>query len=322
MAAIRGLLAQVDEGIAEGTTEAERSEKISGGGLKGIVEHSQRWGGEKTIQKSLGDALFPSLEQALESLGMLHDVSEALMDPEFWGEPMRDRLPPGSLVRVTAPGALFDARYVSSTFAAFVTSLQGLTNIGVLPAAPTPPLKKGGQGGQLPKNRRLDPVQGEQQLEDAIPDVRIQLGDELIARELLQGMVQLSRGMFTPGLHLNLNPTGLDSRIITSRLQEGRQFLDGDADVLFARYGAGLQDWTVVGSIGHYGKSTTEIGDGMDLVDGEIIKRSSFVSLVNSFMSYMGTLGFVDAPAEPGFSIVPLAVYRSVGEPRARSITE
>lgn len=250
---------------------------------------------------------------------MLHDISAELMDPDFWGDPKRASLPPGALIRVTAPGALFDARYVASTFAAFSTSFQGLVNIGSLPAAPPPQLKKGGQGGQLPKTRRNPPDPERRQLEDDIPDVEIRFGTDSVSRELLQGMVQLSRGMFTPGLHLNMSPAGIDSHVVTARLQEGRSFLDGEPEVLFARYGAGVQSWTLVGSIGHYGTSTDDVGDGSSLVDGERINRSAFVSFVNSFMSYVGTLGFVDAPAEPGFSVVPLAVYRAIGEPDVES---
>ena len=53
---VRGLLLKLDEGIVEGSTEMEQSEKLSGAGFKGLAEHSQRWGSERTVQKSLGDA--------------------------------------------------------------------------------------------------------------------------------------------------------------------------------------------------------------------------------------------------------------------------
>jgi len=121
--------------------------------------------------------------------------------------------------------------------------------------------------------------------------------------------------MFTPGLHLNMRPTGLDSHVVTARLQEGRQFLDGDPEVLFARYGAGQQEWTLVGSLGHYGETVTEAAtDDPALVDADgNVNRSRFAAFVNNFLSYLGTLGFIDVPAEPGFSVVPLAVYRVVG---------
>jgi hypothetical protein len=164
----------------------------------------------------------------------------------------------------------------------------------------------------LPRNRSSEPQRP--QLEDEIPNVNITFGDESVPRELLEGLVQLSRGMFSPGLHLNLSPAGMDSHIITARLQEGRQFLDGEAEVLFARYGAGVQSWTLVGSIGYYGETTDELGEAAGLVDDDR-NRSACMSYVNKFMSFIGTLGFVDAPSEPGFSVVPLAVYRATGEP-------
>ncbi|MGH3474348.1 MAG: hypothetical protein ACRDOT_05465 [Aeromicrobium sp.] len=122
--------------------------------------------------------------------------------------------------------------------------------------------------------------------------------------------------MFAPGLHLHLQPEDVDGYGITARLQEGRQFLDSEPDVLFARYGAGLQEWTVVGSIGHYGETVTEAVDnsGLTRPDGTV-DRSGFVRFINQFTSFLGTQGFVDVPAAPGFSIVPLAVYRVVGQP-------
>ena len=314
---VRGLLAQIDEGIVEGSTEMEQRERVSGAGLKGLAEHSQRWGNERTLQKSLGDALFPTLEQTLESLGVLQDVSAELSAPEFWGPPMQERFPPGTLVRITAPSALFDARYVATTFAAFATSWQGLVNVGAVetPPSTSPTPRKGRQGGQQPRQRKVAPAADLRSLEDDIPDVALDAGGTTLSREYLQGIVRVARGMFTPGLHLNMRPAGVDTHVVTARLQEGRQFLDGDAEVLFARYGGGMQEWTLVGSIGHYGEAVAAdvISDPELVQPNGNVNRSRFAAFVNNFISYIGTLGFIDAPAEPGFSVVPLAVYRVVG---------
>jgi len=313
---VRGLLAQLDEGIVEGSTEMEHSEKLSGAGFKGLAEHSQRWGSERTVQKSLGDALFPTLEQALESLGLMRDISEELSHPDFWGVSMRDRFPPGALVRITALSALFDARYVAATLAAFATSWQGLLNVGAVEAAPPAVTRKGGQGGQRSQQRKGTPDTEPRNIEDDIPDVAFNFGGDNLPREYLQGIVRVARGMFTPGLHLNMRPTGIDSHVVTARLQEGRQFLDGDSEVLFARYGAGMQEWTLVGSVGHYGQAVDSSAiEDPGLVDpGGKVNRARFSTFVNDFLSHIGTLGFIDVPAEPGFSVVPLAVYRLVGE--------
>jgi hypothetical protein len=313
---VRGLLAQLDEGIVEASSEADTHEKSSGLGLKALAEHSQRWGSERTVQKSLGDALFPTLEQALEATGLLVDLSDSLTQGDFWGAEMREHHPPGTLVRITAPAALFDARYLADTFAQFATSLQGLVDMEILQPLPTPrpkPPGKGGQGGQ--RRKQPTPIEGIRQLEDAIPDVDLNFDGSVVSRSLMQGVVRLARGMFTPGLHLHMQPVGAEGFGITARLQEGRQFLDSEPDVLFARYGAGLQEWTVVGSLGHYGATVSEAVDnsGLTRADGTV-DRSVFVRFINQFVSFLGTQGFVDVPAEPGFSVVPLAVYRVVAQ--------
>jgi hypothetical protein len=56
-AAVRGVLAQMDSGIGE--SETKKSEKKTGGGVKGFAEHTQASGHDLTTTKSLGDALFP-----------------------------------------------------------------------------------------------------------------------------------------------------------------------------------------------------------------------------------------------------------------------
>lgn len=313
---VRGLLAQMDEGIVEGSTERDHQQKSTGGGWKGlaVAEHSQNWGSESTVQKSMGDALFPTLEQALESEGILTDLSAELTEDEFWGETMQEKFPPGSLVRITAPGALFDARYVGTSLAAFATSWQGLANVGVFDDASSAPVlpKKGAQGGQRSQNKTVPPSTGPRQIEDDVPDVLIEFGDTKLPREYLQGIVRVARGMFSPGIHLNMRPAVSKRAIVTARLQEGRQFLDSDAEVLFSRYGVGVQEWTLVGSVGHYGQEADEEGPSMVNDDGSV-NRADFVGFVNNFMLQLGETGFIDLPQAPGFSIVPLAVYRVIG---------
>lgn len=315
---VRGLLAQLDEGIVEASKGRDHHEKLSGAGLKNLAQHSQKWGSETTVEKSMGDALFPTLEQALESEGILTDLSAELMQDDFWGDTMQERFPPGSLVRITAPGALFDARYVGAALSAFATSWQGLTNVGVFEAeSPTPVLpKKGTQGGQRSQKKRPEPDEsGPRQIESDIPDVVIVDGTSKIGREYLQGIVRVARGMFSPGIHLNMRPADSKRAIVTARLQEGRQFLDSDAEILFSRYGVGVQEWTLVGSIGHYGDNAVPDMDASTLVnkDDDSVNRAGFAEFVNNFLLTVGETGFIDLPQHPSFSVVPLAVYRVVG---------
>ena len=154
--------------------------------------------------------------------------------------------------------------------------------------------------------------------EGSIPlgDIRFDADDDSsISGEFLRGIVQVARGMFAPGLHLMLAPDAEDAGAITVRLQEGRQYLDSDSDVLFARYGVGAQDWTVVGTVGHHPLPDPDM-DNAKFLDGEgNIQRAEFGRYVNRLGTLLGNLGFTDLPQSPGFSLVPWAVYRTLGSP-------
>lgn len=64
---VRALLAQLDDGIAEESLETERKEKRTTIGPRSAAQHLQGTGSESYTNKSLGDALFPTLEESLES---------------------------------------------------------------------------------------------------------------------------------------------------------------------------------------------------------------------------------------------------------------
>jgi hypothetical protein len=138
-------------------------------------------------------------------------------------------------------------------------------------------------------------------------------GQEQLTAKFVRGIVKIARGLFAPGLHLNLVPTASDRIIIGARLQEGRAYLDSDPDILFARYGLGFQEWTLVGSIGHYAES--EPADDLPeatLTEGDNLVRGRTAQYINAFMNLMGGKGFTDIPQFPGFSVVPFAVYRTI----------
>ncbi|MFJ9213145.1 hypothetical protein [Streptomyces sp. NPDC102264] len=182
------MLAQLDGGIAEESRETERKEKRTTVGPRVAGQYFQGSGSETYTNKSLGDALFPMLEQALESELLLRDISQEVL--------------------------------------------------------------------------------------------------------------------------------------INSRLQEGRQYLDSEADILFARYGTERQEWTIVGSVGSYGTEETALPD-MDFYnpDGSV-NRAEFAESMNAQMRNLGRLGFIDLPQHPGFSLIPFAVYRSIPRSGAVALTE
>src|SRR5947209_18510452 len=81
---VSSLLAQLNEGIETEQRNTSRSERRTDAGFKGVLGHYQGSGEEASVTKALGDLLFPSLEDSLESEGMIRDLSEELSDEEYW----------------------------------------------------------------------------------------------------------------------------------------------------------------------------------------------------------------------------------------------
>jgi len=315
---VRAMLAQLDGGIAEESRETERKEKRTTVGPRVAGQFFQGSGIETYTNKSLGDALFPMLEQALESEHLLRDISEDVCDPDQWmsGE-LKGRLPAGSLVRVTAMGSLFDTRYAAAAFSAFGSVMVGLNDMGHLPGVRQSDPRKGKQGGQSVRTPKGKFASESGALEDSIPEFPDIGGAD---GKTLRAFVRISKGVFAPGLHVNLTPT--KGVLINSRLQEGRQYLDSEADILFARYGTEQQEWTIVGSIGSYGTEETDLPDMNFYNPDGTLNRADFAETMNAQMRNLGRLGFIDLPQHPGFSLIPFAVYRSIPRSGIVAISE
>lgn len=315
--AVRGILAQLDAGIVETEASTSSKTKKSAAGVKGFAEHIQDWGDSRTTTKAMGDALFPALEDALESEGLLEDISGVIAAEAEWAAgSMKELLPAGKIVRVSAPGYLIDARYVAALLGGFTVTHRGLVNMGILPTADEPVLPPKAKRA-VKKHYKELPGEAES-IEGVIPlgDIRFGDSDESsMTGEFFRGITQVARGMFAPGLHLVLSPDVEDAGAITVRLQEGRQYLDTDPDILFARYGVGAQEWTVVGTIGHHPLPDPDM-DNANFTDSEgNIRRADFGRYVNQLGTLLGNLGFTDLPQAPGFSVIPWAVYRTIGVP-------
>ncbi|MFF0460939.1 DUF6414 family protein [Streptomyces mexicanus] len=309
---VRSILAQVEGSVPETSSASERT--VRHGNVDSRVIHNYESSDESRINKSLADSLFPSLEESLNSEGLVRDITEKAKDAEYWTSgSLRNENPPGSLVRLTASGALFDARYVAASFAglaASVTGFQGLDSETSAPATLPPAVRK-----------RMNKSQGKggkghatsSELEDRIPEFTFSGSDDFNS-ENLRSMIKVARGLFTPGLHLNFFPVEDFDYSVSVRLNEGRQYLDSDPEILFARYGTQEQEWTLVGSIGHHADEVSSIFDGAGSFTDETgrVVRGRAAKFVNRFLGFMGASGFSDLPQYPGFSVVPLAVYRQI----------
>jgi hypothetical protein len=314
---VRGIVAQLDAGVVESSTTTSSKDKKSTAGFKGFVEHSQNWTDNETATKAMADALFPQLEEALEAEGLLEDVSDFISSEESWADGIEDTLPAGKIVRLTSPGFLIDARFIADILSGFAVANRGLVNMGILGQEDERPKVPPKARGPKPKAYRELPGEADS-LEGRIPLGKIFLGPgeaDQISGELFRGIAQVTRGMFAPGLHLSLTPEPEGAGAISVRLQEGRQYLDMDPDILFAHYGVGAQEWTIVGTIGHHPLPNPDMDESDFISEDGGVRRSDFGRYVTKLGTMLANLGFVDLPQAPGFSIIPWAVYRTIGTP-------
>lgn len=306
---VAGIASQLYEGVPERATNVANRRKQLQADLK-LVGGS--WGSEQgeTVEKSLGDALFKDVELDLESLGMLTDISGELAANDTW-DGLSHLLQPGRVIRLTAHGTLFHPAQISESLVGLATAAHGLVDVGAAGDDPEPVIPPKAKAGQPRKatvpNRSAATL-------PLLPEDALPAGDVIpfmgVRRELFAGIIKVIRGTFREGLHLQLRPSGTDGPIVSSRLEMGRRFLDSTPEVLFSRYGLVEQEWTVVGVIGQLGRQTPPTSDGIVNPDASI-NRAKIVDLVASLLH--GAAGLVDLPSGDGFSVVPFAVYRSLG---------
>ena len=230
---VRSLLAQLDGGVPEEMRRTDKTQATSGVGFRAIASHGREWGSEDTIQRSLADAVFPTLEEQLEAEGFLTDLSADLRSEAYWSSrAFRMQVSPGSFVRITSPAHLFDARYIARSFSSFAASIGAF--LEMFPKYVQPHSKGSQSRPTIPRKSR---EAAGSQLEDSILDFPKTSILENVDPMLLRSIVKLTRGIFPPGLHLVSTPAGDGGPMVSARLQEGQNYLESDADVLFARYG-------------------------------------------------------------------------------------
>jgi hypothetical protein len=305
----KSLFAQRLGGVPQEDRVTESALRRFSVGFQSYLTAGRESRNETYEQRSLLDALFPALEELLETEGWLTDISDIFNGSRY--DDLKEVIEPGSIIRLTTDGHLFDATYIAEVLAGTATAAGGIVQLSGAPGGGGPPPR------QKPKGQRGKPAPvtgddiGPRRLEEMIDDFPTQAFPGVTA-EQFRAMVKLARGMFQEGLHLHFDPDGASKWTASARLQTGRQYLDAEPDILFSRYGTRAQEWTVVGTVGHFSEPPPSSVQTPDFAPGGRLKRSTFVSGVNSFLSYIGSQGLADAPSYPGFSIVPLAVYRMI----------
>lgn len=311
---VAGLASQLYDGIPERATNVTARQKKIEADLK-LVRGGFDSSSEDSIERSLGDSLFKDLETDLESLGLLEDISESLSRESVWGS-IEDIVAPGRILRITAAGTLFHPAQMSDAIVGIATAAHGLADLGIGQEGETkspvvPPRAK------TDAQKRVDRTAKQPTAEPRFPEDFLPSGESVplmgVLRTQLSGMIKVVRGVFGEGVHLHLRPAGPDGPIVSARLEEGRRFLDSSPEVLISRYGLAEQEWTVVGVVGQLGsRIVPSVVEDMTNADGSV-NRAKFVDLVGNFLGE--TVGLVDLPRAPGFSIIPYALYRAIGDP-------
>lgn len=308
---VRGILSQIDEGVPESSTEVARKETGAELRTNLIGGFGSKSSGEESLERSFGDSLFKILENELEALGILEDISEQLLSlAEIEG--LRGRLQPGALVRVTAPARLFHPVQLSHTMVGISTAGTGMLQfMAEIEAANR---KNNGDNSSEPQWAKPNiPTEPAGPLKGDPEDALFYLPDMLpaleISRDFVLGLIRFIRGTFSDGVHLHIEPLGNDGPLISARLESGRRFLDATPEVLVSRYGFRPQEWTIVGTVGHFGALPGEVEE-FDFESG--FNRASIVRFIGTLLENVAG-SFIGLPTGYGFSIVPLAVYRAIG---------
>lgn len=310
---VAGLAGQLYDGVPQKAIKVAARQKRIDVDLK-LLKSGRHAGSEESTERSLADGLFKDLENDLESLGLLRDYSDDLAHNDSW-EKVEQLLTAGQIIRITAPGTLFHPAQMSEAILGIATAAMGLADLGLdkegtAPRTAIPPKAKSPEQ-KLAERAANRSAAEPRHPEDYLPSVpNLPVMD--VPRRLLSGLIRVTRGTFSEGVHLHLRPLGVDGPLISARLEPGRRFLDSSPEVLFSRYGLAEQEWTAVGVIGQFGSriSPPPVSDVTN-VDGTV-NRARFVDLVGNFLAT--SAGLVDLPSAPGFSLIPLAVYRSIGE--------
>lgn len=309
---VSGLASQLYDGVPEKATKLSARQKSFEADLK-FVRGGTGSSSEDAIERRLGDSLFKDLETDLEALGILQDVSDILSQAESWEE-VEEIASPGTIIRITASGTLFQPAQMSDAIVGIATAAHGLAELGAADSEDsqkqTVPPKAKSEAQKRAERAAKQPPAEPRNPEDFLP-----AGDKVpvmgVPRAQLSGMIRVTRGVFGEGLHMHLRPAGVSGPVVSARLEEGRRFLDSSPEVLISRYGLAQQEWTLVGVVGQLGSRMAPESSPDPMNPDGSVNRAKFVDLVANFLGQ--TAGLVDLPRAPGFSVIPLAVYRAIG---------
>ncbi len=328
------MLAQLRGGVVEGIVQRwdERAEKRLGAKLLGVEAGRNLLGGTSVEQTTtLQDVLLDLFEEAAEDSTLFSPL--VMDDPDAWRDGrLHSHVKPGELVRVTAPTQIIDAEHVGDEIMRALEVMESVAffeeaqNPTPLPAAVPP--QAGGKRGK----GKVDPEAFRQAA--TVARVESILGIPLEGAVAIKSIFQKVLG---GGISLRVFPCGAANRdlALAGRLASRESYLRDEQNTLFAKYGWGVSDWTVIAQIATVPQPSDEgeaaspevvqengasparaATDEEDMPERdestEGLDRAEFEGMGIDFMKTLADAGVISAPRFPGLTITPIAIYRDV----------
>jgi hypothetical protein len=298
---IRSLLSQLNGGLVEKVIERSATSGEAKAGAK-IFSLADIRGGivrEKSVEheKSLRDYLYTLFEQAAEEAGLLCPTSD-LRDPSCWVGEARHKIKGGQLLKYTAPTRILNARHFRERIEATIgltSALAGVTS-------------------SKDHINEISEKQRDQELKAAGEGM---IGGKHVVLQM-RSMGHFIDDFFNGQIVMRQFPCkrGSESKNLVGVLSLAPGFLQDAPDALYAKYGYGLAEWTVVSQVANVPEEE-QPEQGFPVMDPELmqgsrIQRRKLEEFIDAFMGQMQTLGLSASARFPEISVTPLAVYHSV----------
>jgi hypothetical protein len=304
---VKSLLSQLSEGLVERVIERSTTSGSAKAGAKifALAELGGSLIREKAVEqeKSFRDYLYTLFEEAASDAGLLNKYGD-LSDPDDWVGERRAVLKGGQLLRITAPARIMDARHLGGRLDSTIKLAAALAGVMVTEeqakfneAHREKVLRAVGEGMIGGKQRAVQ-LQSIGQLADQF------FGGQIVFRQFPCGM---ENGDF--------NLLGL--------LSDAEGALQDNADALYAKYGYGVTEWTVVSQIANAPSLEAISADpgftATEFMEGTRIQRHKFEDFLDKFMGFIQGVGFSSSARYPEISVQPLAIYHRVEADVAKS---
>lgn len=341
VARVRSLLAQLDEGVLEHVVRRQGSsatnDLLALIGLKGIHQSNTSTVAEES--RSVQDLLFTVFEEAVQSEGILRDLShdDVSLADDWETSAVHERLDEGEIVRFSTRVLVVDPHFVQGRFERYVALNDALAEMALLQLEPNLELLRttlqvhmedelsrlsaAGVGGR--DQQKTTRQQLERKMKAALKEAEATARREVlqpVGSDIKNVIDVVNRFLSSDAISVRFLACGeARPELAFSGSLLGRdEYIQRERDALFARYGSLLSGWTAVLQIASI-PSETEANEArardfsdISLTTEHNINRAAVEQAAIGLLGHMDSLGVSEGPLWPGISVTPLGIYRVV----------